>query len=74
MKNKPDRIFIIGPVYDSDTLYIIAKTSNHRNSIFDIYQIDDYEELESTDNMNDANLLALKWAKKNKFKGKIIAI
>lgn len=72
---KPDRVFIVGPNRDGDTLYKICSTSNHRNSIFDIYQIDDYEEQISTGSKGKAILLAEKVAKKLKFnEGRIITI
>lgn len=57
---KTNRIFIVGPNYDGDTLHIVCKT-NKRNSLFDIYMADDYEEIDSTGDLASA----IKIAKKN---------
>lgn len=62
MANKGDRVFIVGPsdygMSAGDSLYLICTTSNHRNSILDIYQMDDYDDYEGTDNLKDAMAIA----------------
>jgi len=58
------RIFIVGPgeagEHYGDTLYQVCTTDNHRNSFFDIYQNDDYEEYDSTCRLESAILIAKK--------------
>lgn len=52
MKN---RVFIVAPSEqnDEDTLHHICST-RHKGSLWDIYQLDRYEVIESTDNIRDA--------------------
>jgi len=57
MKNK--RIFIVAPNYDGDTLHQVCETKK-RGRLLDIYQLDHYEEIDSTDNLKDAISIAKK--------------
>lgn len=69
------RIFIVGPCNEyKDQLYQICLTQNHRNSILDIYQDDEYEEWDSTCRKESALLIAKRLAKKIGFKGRIVVI
>ena len=51
------RIFIIGPAYDTDTLYIIASTT-HKDALLNIYQADRYEEIGSATSYKKAEAIA----------------
>jgi hypothetical protein len=52
-----DRIFIVAPQYDGDTLYVVCK-SKSRNSLLDIYFADKYEELGNATKLHDAKKIA----------------
>jgi len=60
---KNDRIFIVGPSDDCDTLYQICSTSVQNKTFLDIYQEDNYTDFDATDNEKDAMKIAKKAAK-----------
>ena len=59
MKNKTERIFIVAPQYDEDTVHVVCKTLD-KDNLWDIYQTDRYLEIARVDNMKDAVRIAKK--------------
>ena len=59
VKSKANRrVFIIGPgQHDEDTLHVVAST-NQRDSLFDIYQTDRYEEIDRVGDLKSAIRIA----------------